>query len=66
MTSLPSYQEATTKPHWLPIVAPWISPRDYVHLCLVDSRSYSEFAPRIWKDPVQTIRSLGLNPAEGG
>ena len=65
MTSLPSYYEATTRPHWISIVAPHVSVRDYCRLSLVDKRFHAEFAPRIWKDPFKTIRLLGRDPVDG-
>lgn len=65
MTALPSYHEATIRPHWITIVAPHVAARDYACLCLVNSRFYAEFAPRIWKDPFKTLRLLGRHPADG-
>jgi hypothetical protein len=65
MASLPSYQEAISRPQWIAIVAPYVAPRDYCCLCLVDKRFYAEFGPRIWKDPFKTIRLLGGDPANG-
>ncbi|OIW28011.1 hypothetical protein CONLIGDRAFT_459262 [Coniochaeta ligniaria NRRL 30616] len=64
MASLPSYREATERPHWITIVAPHVAARDYARLCLVDNRFHAEFAPRMWKDPFKTIRLLGRHPAE--
>ncbi|KAF4336322.1 hypothetical protein FBEOM_9775 [Fusarium beomiforme] len=47
MASLPSYQEAVS-PDWLPLVAPYVSPKDYPALCRVSRRYWDVFAPRIW------------------
>ncbi|KAJ2986007.1 hypothetical protein NUW58_g5236 [Xylaria curta] len=30
--------------------------------CLVDHRFYHNFAPRLWRDPLVTVRRLGLHP----
>jgi hypothetical protein len=60
---LPSYQEATTRPDWLTLVAPYIPVKDYARLCLVSKRFYEQFAPRLWNDPFAVIRML--TPAHG-
>ncbi|KAK4042756.1 hypothetical protein C8A01DRAFT_44252 [Parachaetomium inaequale] len=45
VADLPSYQDATTRPDWLALVAPYLSVREYARLCLVSRRFYDEFAP---------------------
>lgn len=65
MSSLPSYQEAVGRSDWLGIVAPYASARDYASLCLVSRRFYRQFAPRLWIDPLRTVRVLGLDPGDG-
>lgn len=65
MAGLPSYHEAISRPQWISVVAPYVSPADYARLCLVDKRFNAEFGPRIWKDPLQTIRRLGRDPVDG-
>jgi hypothetical protein len=52
---LPSYQEATKRPDWLALVAPYVPIRDYARLCLVSKRFFDEFAPRLWNDPFAVI-----------
>jgi hypothetical protein len=52
---LPSYQDATTRPDWLDLVAPYIPIGQYARLCLVSRRFYHQFAPRLWNDPVAVI-----------
>lgn len=49
---LPSYQDATTRPDWLALVAPYVPVREYARLCLVCRRFYRQFAPRLWNDPL--------------
>ena len=61
---LPSYSEATSS-DWLPLAAPYIPAKYYAELCLVSQRWYQEFAPRLWRDPLQTVRHLGLDPNDG-
>ncbi|KAB5583709.1 hypothetical protein GE09DRAFT_1167549 [Coniochaeta sp. 2T2.1] len=63
MAALPSYHEATARPHWITLVAPYVSVRDYTSLCLVNTRFFAQFGPRIWKDPFETISLLGRDPA---
>lgn len=65
MEQLPSYNEATQPRDWLDTVAPYIDVRDYTNLCLVSRRFYARFALRIWKDPLSTVRALGLDPDDG-
>ncbi|KAK5660655.1 hypothetical protein OQA88_12019 [Cercophora sp. LCS_1] len=57
----PSYEEATTRADWLAIVAPYVWPQSYISLCLVSRRFHSQFAPRLWNDPVAIIRVLRRN-----
>ncbi|KAH6620656.1 hypothetical protein B0J18DRAFT_430348 [Chaetomium sp. MPI-SDFR-AT-0129] len=52
---LPSYQDATARPDWLELVAPWLPLRDYPRLCLVSRRFYGQFAPRLWNDPLGMV-----------
>ncbi|KAK0651499.1 hypothetical protein B0T16DRAFT_453957 [Cercophora newfieldiana] len=54
----PSYIEATQRPDWLRIVAPYILPRYYASLCLVSRRFYRQFAPLLWNDPIAVARQL--------
>lgn len=65
MEQLPSYGEATGRKDWLDVVAPYVDVRDYPNLCRVSTRFYLHFAPRLWKDPVCTIRALRLRPENG-
>ncbi|CAK7272730.1 hypothetical protein SEPCBS119000_005277 [Sporothrix epigloea] len=60
--SLPSYAEAVSGGHWLDLVAPYVAIQDYSKLCRVSRRFYDQFAPRLWSDPLQSIRRLGLHP----
>ncbi|KAH8166587.1 hypothetical protein CIB48_g1689 [Xylaria polymorpha] len=62
MDSLPSYSEATTRLDWLSLVAPHIPASGWTSCCLVDRRFYDRFAPRLWRDPLVTVRQLGLHP----
>lgn len=62
MNRLPSYGEAVEGAHWLTLVAPYVAVQDYARLCRVSRRFYDEFAPRLWKDPLQATRLLGLRP----
>jgi hypothetical protein len=55
VVDLPSYQDATARPDWLALVAPYLSVREYARLCLVSQRFYHEFAPRLWNDPFAVI-----------
>ncbi|KAH8178190.1 leucine rich repeat domain containing protein [Sarocladium implicatum] len=62
MADLPSYEEATTRQDWLELVAPYVSFRDYCSLSLVNSRFWHIFAPRLWENPLRTVRLAGLDP----
>ncbi|KAI1175111.1 hypothetical protein F4777DRAFT_342131 [Nemania sp. FL0916] len=61
MDILPSYSEATSRLDWLSLVAPFVPAFDWASCCLVDRRFYGHFAPRLWRDPLVTIRQLGLH-----
>lgn len=65
MASLPSYQEAVRRCDWLELAGPYIPVGDYTRLCLVSRRFYDHFAPRLWIDPIRTVRLLGLDPGDG-
>lgn len=65
MASLPSYQDAIS-PDWLPLVAPYISPKDYPALCGVNHRYWDVFAPRIWSRIPRSDIVTGLDDAEHG
>ncbi|OTA96631.1 hypothetical protein M434DRAFT_392569 [Hypoxylon sp. CO27-5] len=62
MDILPSYEQAVSSPDWLDLVAGDVPVVDWPRCCLVDRRFYSRFAPRLWQDPLVTIRRLGLHP----
>ncbi|KAI0448997.1 hypothetical protein F5B21DRAFT_75994 [Xylaria acuta] len=62
MDTLPSYSEATTRLDWLSLVAPHVPASGWTCCCLVDRRFYDRFAPRLWRDPLVTVRQLGLHP----
>ncbi|KAI5928168.1 hypothetical protein F4810DRAFT_181723 [Camillea tinctor] len=62
MDNLPSYQEATTSPTWLQLVAPYIPVSSWLSCCSVSCQFYHQFAPRLWQDPLVTVRQLGLHP----
>ncbi|KAI1084566.1 hypothetical protein F5B20DRAFT_211347 [Whalleya microplaca] len=62
MEDLPSYEEATTTPDWIDLVAPYVPVIDLYRCCLVDRRFNRKFAPRLWQDPLVIIRRLGLHP----
>ncbi|PHH85879.1 hypothetical protein CDD83_11045 [Cordyceps sp. RAO-2017] len=64
MASLPSYLEATTRPDWLRIAAPYVRPLDYPSLCLVSRRARTIFAPRLWADLLTAVRHFGLHSAD--
>ncbi|KAM6476911.1 hypothetical protein HDV62DRAFT_402349 [Trichoderma sp. SZMC 28011] len=51
MDVLPTYQQATTRPDWLQLAAPYIAFTDYPSLCRVSRRFWSVFAPQLWRDP---------------
>ncbi|KAI0407950.1 hypothetical protein F4802DRAFT_551951 [Xylaria palmicola] len=62
MDTLPSYSEATSRLDWLSLVAPFIPASSWTSCCRVDRRFYNHFAPRLWRDPLVTVRELGLHP----
>ncbi|KAI1214380.1 uncharacterized protein F4807DRAFT_468294 [Annulohypoxylon truncatum] len=62
MEILPSYEDAISNPDWLDLVADYIPVIYWSRCCLVDHRFYRRFAPRLWQDPLVTIRRLGLHP----
>ncbi|EFX06446.1 leucine rich repeat domain containing protein [Grosmannia clavigera kw1407] len=62
MARLPSYGEAISGGHWLDLVAPYVAVCDYARACRVSCVFYNQFAPRLWNDPLQTFRLLGLLP----
>lgn len=61
---LPSYQDATTRPDWLELVAPYVPVREYARLCLVSKRFYHQFAPRLWNDPLTALSILGRDKGQ--
>lgn len=65
MDVLPSYEEATLAPDWLQLAAPYLTAADWRRGCLVSSQWYHQFAPRLWLDPLITVRDLGLHPNDG-
>ncbi|KAI0877111.1 hypothetical protein GGS24DRAFT_448819 [Hypoxylon argillaceum] len=62
MDALPSYSEATSRLDWLSLVAPHVPAPSWISCCLVDRRFYRHFAPRLWRDPLVTVRQLGRHP----
>ncbi|KAI0388823.1 hypothetical protein F5Y17DRAFT_470152 [Xylariaceae sp. FL0594] len=64
-SSLPSYSEATSEVDWLLLVAPFVPASSWTACCLINRRFYRHFAPRLWQDPLVTIRQLGLRPNDG-
>ncbi|KAI0180773.1 hypothetical protein GGR52DRAFT_521616 [Hypoxylon sp. FL1284] len=62
MEVLPSYEQAVAGLDWLDLVAPYIPIADWSHCCLVDKRFWRQFAPRLWQDPLVTVRLLGIHP----
>ncbi|KAL2135791.1 hypothetical protein VTI74DRAFT_6857 [Chaetomium olivicolor] len=58
MAHPPSYQDATTTPDWLELVARSIPIREYARLCLVSRRFYRHFAPRLWNEPLAVAGML--------
>ncbi|KAH7153080.1 hypothetical protein EDB81DRAFT_931451 [Dactylonectria macrodidyma] len=64
MEYLPSYHEATTRPDWLHLVAPFVAPRDYPALCRVNGRFWHVFAPRLWSDLLLAVRHAGLQSGD--
>lgn len=65
MEALPSYEEATTAPHWLQLAAPYVPAIDWRRCSLVNNDFYSQFAPLLWLDPLVTARTYGLHPNDG-
>ena len=65
MDVLPSYEEATLAPDCLQLAAPYLTAADCRRCCLVSSTWYRQFAPRLWLDPLITVRDLGLHPNDG-
>lgn len=61
----PSYEAATSRQDWLEIAAPYVDVRDYANLCLVSKRLHSQFARRLWKDPIHSVGALRLSLPEG-
>lgn len=61
----PSYQAATSREDWLPLVAPYLSLAACKRLCLVSKSWHLVLAPRLWRDPLRTARGLGLDPDDG-
>ncbi|KAI9170927.1 Leucine rich repeat domain containing protein [Paramyrothecium foliicola] len=61
---LPSYEEATARLDWLDLVAPYVRFADYRALCLVSSHLWRVFAPRLWRDPLWSVRQFGLDPGD--
>ncbi|KAL0941642.1 uncharacterized protein CTRU02_204404 [Colletotrichum truncatum] len=64
MAELPSYQDAISRLDWLELVAPYVQCKDFANLCSVNRRFYATFAPRLWSDPLVTVRRLGLDPSD--
>ncbi|KAI0885081.1 uncharacterized protein GGS22DRAFT_138521 [Annulohypoxylon maeteangense] len=62
MEILPSYEDAISNPDWLDLVAEYVPVIYWSRCCLVDHRFYYRFAPRLWQDPLVTIRRLGMHP----
>ncbi|KAH6656882.1 hypothetical protein BKA67DRAFT_553490 [Truncatella angustata] len=62
MESLPSYEQATTAPHWLQLVGPYVLTTDWRRCSRVNKLFYQQFAPRLWLDPLVTARHHGLHP----
>lgn len=65
MALLPSYQEATSGPDWLNLVAPYCKFEDYRALCQVSRQFRRVFAPRLWRDLLHSARLTGLDPGDG-
>ncbi|KAI5860359.1 hypothetical protein GGS23DRAFT_234177 [Durotheca rogersii] len=62
MDTLPSYGDAVARQDWLDLVAPYVPVADWCRCCQVDRRFYRRFAPRLWQDPLDAARRLGLHP----
>lgn len=65
MAALPSYHEATARPDWLALAAPYVAWADLASLCLVCRRAWALFAPRLWADLLTAVRRCGLPPGDG-
>lgn len=65
MDVLPTYQQATARPDWLQLAAPYIAFTDYPSLCRVSRRFWSVFAPQLWRDPCAASKRLGWS-TDGG
>lgn len=65
MTTLPSYEEATARPDWLKLAAPYVRFGDYRSLCLVSRHYWQIFAPRLWANLLLAARQSGLDPSDG-
>lgn len=61
---LPSYQEATSGPDWIQLVAPYCDFEDCRALCLVSRRFWNTFAPLLWRDLLRAARLSGLDPGD--
>ncbi|KAM0330924.1 hypothetical protein ACHAQA_003881 [Verticillium albo-atrum] len=59
----PSYQDAVRRLDWLALVAPYVAVTDFPSLCSVNSHFRNVFGPRLWNDPLRTVRTLGLDPS---
>ncbi|KAH6679846.1 hypothetical protein F5X68DRAFT_32768 [Plectosphaerella plurivora] len=64
MAGLPSYEDAIGRLDWLELVAPYVLVTDLGRLCSVNRRFYRVFAPRLWNDPLPTVRTLGLQQSD--
>ncbi|KAK0386379.1 hypothetical protein NLU13_6216 [Sarocladium strictum] len=64
MAGLPSYDEATARPDWLVLVAPYVRFGDYWRLSLVNRHFWRTFAPRLWENPLKAVRLAGLDPSD--
>ncbi|KAH6851284.1 hypothetical protein B0I37DRAFT_397231 [Chaetomium sp. MPI-CAGE-AT-0009] len=58
IADLPSYQDAITRPDWLELVAPYVPPREYSHLCLVSLRFYHHLTAVYCVDPKWLLRFI--------
>lgn len=62
----PSYEDAIGTAHgWIALAAPYVAAADYASLCLVSRHFNDVFTPLLWRDPLVTVRKLGLDPADG-
>ena len=53
--SLPSYQEATTRPDPWILIAPMLPSILLSNLCLVSKHFYEVFAPLLWFEPTKVL-----------